>query len=62
MLQIDFRAFITLRFVVSTIVQLTEHGGSDVAVRSMVTSYLNIVVGLVLQKCEVASCCLVADE
>jgi hypothetical protein len=61
-LQIDFRAFITLRFVVSTIVQLTEHSGSDVAVRFMVASYLNIVVSLVLQKCEVASCCLVADE
>ncbi len=62
MLQIDFRAFITLRFVVSAIVQLTEHGGSNVVVRFMVTSYGNIVVGLVLQKCEVASCCLVADE
>ncbi len=62
MLQIDFCAFITLRLVVSTIGQLTELSGSNVAVRFMVTSYLNIVVGLVLQKCEVASCCLVADE
>ncbi len=61
-LQIDFCAFITLRLVVSTIGQLTELSGSNVAVRFMVTSYLNIVVGLVLQKCEVASCCLVADE